>query len=358
METNFGTYEEMNFNNTPFTGSIIRLTPDKKYASVIDFIGIVSDVAKPRNVWASIKKQIQTISAKISGHNSKMLCTYHFPGKRQHDTPVITAQGIIELLYLIPGRKAQSFRRYCGEILIRFMGGDQTLIDEINLNTVKATQPGTPQSFFNESVNSLPMVSQHLKQYTSKLEVNLYFRIRQREETEKDLEISRKRHLLQVDIDEHEIQILAKRAIIDILQLEAVKDDISYRPKRNELMPKITIVTKNEVFPLGSKTTKYQEMPFLILRCQHRAMDKAISKLAQTFPNMKIILDRIYHPNPIVFFSRFQESIPIERCGNHFNIIGKGSLDEKTDKIKTIYEKLTKFNIGKQYITLTSNFII
>jgi Protein of unknown function (DUF3627) len=289
-----------------------------------------------------LKHRLQELSAENAATDIPMLSRFKFTGKSQNLTPVVTAQGIVELLYLIPGRKAQSFRRYCGEILIRFMGGDQTLIDEINVNAVIANVEGTAQSFFYECVKSIPTESRQtfdLKHYAAKLELDFLFKEKEVELHSKELELrtkemdlclrtDRKRHLLKVEIDEHEILILAKRAKIDILQLEAVKQDISYRPQRNELLPKITILVKNETLPPGSQTKKYEKMPFLILRCQERTMDKTMAKATQKFPNMKIILDRIYH----------------------FNIIGNESVDEKTERIKAIYDKLTQFNIGHQSI--------
>jgi hypothetical protein len=130
-------------------------------------------------------------------------------------------------------------------------------MDEININAVKANEDGTPQSIFREAVKLIPRRETFdLKQYAAKLQLKLLFRKRKREEDEKALElhakkqeleitISRKRHLLKVEVDEHEVLNLAKRAKITILQLEAVKEHISYPPQRSELTPKVTILLKN-----------------------------------------------------------------------------------------------------------------
>jgi hypothetical protein len=52
----------------------------------------------------------------------KMVSSHQFIGEGQKPTPVVTARGITELLNLIPGEKVKPFRRYCGEIIVRYMG--------------------------------------------------------------------------------------------------------------------------------------------------------------------------------------------------------------------------------------------
>jgi hypothetical protein len=52
----------------------------------------------------------------------------------QRPTPTLMVQSIIELLWVFPSRWTQMFRKYCGSMVVRCLGSDQALIDEIFLN--------------------------------------------------------------------------------------------------------------------------------------------------------------------------------------------------------------------------------
>lgn len=57
-----------------------------------------------------------------------------FPGERQRPTPVTDARGMVMIINLLPGHRAAQFRLSTAEILVRYLGGDKTLIAEINGN--------------------------------------------------------------------------------------------------------------------------------------------------------------------------------------------------------------------------------
>ena len=59
------------------------------------------------------------------------LLTFKFPGERQQATPVDQIRGIVEMLFLVPGRRAAAFRRQVALVFVRYVGGDLRLLDEV-----------------------------------------------------------------------------------------------------------------------------------------------------------------------------------------------------------------------------------
>lgn len=48
---------------------------------------------------------------------------YKFAGRRQRDTPITDIKGIVELVFLLPGRHAARVRRQAAELLCRHLSG-------------------------------------------------------------------------------------------------------------------------------------------------------------------------------------------------------------------------------------------
>jgi hypothetical protein len=53
--------ETINFQNTPFWDRVIRVTPDKKYASALDVISAVSTATNRRAVW---KRKLEKLTVR------------------------------------------------------------------------------------------------------------------------------------------------------------------------------------------------------------------------------------------------------------------------------------------------------
>lgn len=121
----------------------IRITPDNK-VSVYDFIKLVcgqrDDVA--RKTWSRILE-------KYKGEIEAFCHYYKFGSKKE--TPVISAQGLVKLLMWLPGETAKLFRSACAEILVRYLGGDVTLIDEIQaIDQFHTENPENPAAIFRK----------------------------------------------------------------------------------------------------------------------------------------------------------------------------------------------------------------
>jgi Protein of unknown function (DUF3627) len=306
--------EKFNFENTPFAGSIIRITQDGKYASVIDFIGIVSESIEARSVWKNIKKRFYEMAETPAFQDQPVIISHQFIGERQRPTPAVTARGIIELLFMIPGRKAFEFRRQCCEIMIRYMGGDESLIAEIYINRTMAENGGqTSNAFFQSNItpNNLPSKEEtELKLYAAKLEL--------------------------------ELQYLAKKMDLHKQHFSDVKDHVSYPPARKQLIPEITILAKNEELPPQGDYKKHQKMDFYIIRSQRKETPIAVNRFKRKYPHSEVI-DKIYHSNPTSFFNGCQEHNLIKRYRNHFSIVGKQS-EDKVNQIKGICDKMMAIN--------------
>ena len=67
----------------------------------------------------------------INTHSGPNWPLLKFPGRRQRDTPVTDAKGIVEIIMLLPGRQAARLRRQAAELLVRYLGGDLGIIDEV-----------------------------------------------------------------------------------------------------------------------------------------------------------------------------------------------------------------------------------
>ena len=79
--------------------------------------------------------------------------------KGQRASPVTDARGIVEIIMLLGGRQAARVRRQAAELLVRYLGGDLSLVDEVcrirGLQEEMAAQaPDNPRRIFGEAVEA------------------------------------------------------------------------------------------------------------------------------------------------------------------------------------------------------------
>ena len=67
---------------------------------------------------------------------------------RGSPTPVTTASGIARIIMLLPGKAAAGLRETAADLLVRYLGGDTTLIEEIYEN--RQIQERLPTCMFGE----------------------------------------------------------------------------------------------------------------------------------------------------------------------------------------------------------------
>ena len=80
-------------------------------------------------------------------------------GRGQKDTPVTDARGIVDIIMLLPGKAAASVRRQASDVLVRYLGGDPTLVQEIAANRftqeeLSETDPNNSLRFFGQTIES------------------------------------------------------------------------------------------------------------------------------------------------------------------------------------------------------------
>ena len=75
------------------------------------------------------------------------------------ETPAVDAKGVVQVLMALPGPAAVQFRLKAADVLVRYLGGDLTLMGEVQRNrlaqeTLAAEQPEHPARLFGEAVES------------------------------------------------------------------------------------------------------------------------------------------------------------------------------------------------------------
>ena len=87
---------------------------------------------------------------------------YRFRGRGQRLTPVMAdTRSIVELILALPGRHAARVRRQAAKLLVRYLGGDLSLVDEVcalrGLQEELAVRaPEDPARAFGEAVEAAP----------------------------------------------------------------------------------------------------------------------------------------------------------------------------------------------------------
>ena len=71
-------------------------------------------------------------------------CTQLRINEKGKETPVANARTLIEIVWLLPGKKAHTFRRQSSEKVCQLLGGDLSLVSEIEARhaTLQSTEQG------------------------------------------------------------------------------------------------------------------------------------------------------------------------------------------------------------------------
>jgi hypothetical protein len=132
----------------------IRMTPEK-LPSLVD-VGVVLTGKDARHTCRDVQSVLQKypeVAQKVDH--------FHFGGQGQRNTPVPKdLAALIEIIFLLPGRAAAQVRRAAAQVFVRYLGGDLTLIGEVeHLNHVQAflreNAPEHPMRAFGEAVEGI-----------------------------------------------------------------------------------------------------------------------------------------------------------------------------------------------------------
>ncbi len=147
----------LTFEDGTFAGQTIRVTEDG-YASIYDIMRVAGVGRDPFHAWNDLKDKLRPASvtsgtSKTPGPTVKY---YKFTGRGQRDTPVINGAGLVRLLMLLPGPKARQFVAESAETLVRFIGGDESLVAEIHRNReIAQGNSNSVQSFMRSNISTV-----------------------------------------------------------------------------------------------------------------------------------------------------------------------------------------------------------
>lgn len=128
----------------------IRITAENPpRASLLDVIAVVSETAT--------NNHSKYLTALIKNHPDIVdyVGYYKFPGQGQRPTAVTDAKGLVHILLLLPGRNAARFRCFAADTIVRVLGGDMSIAEELRANREAAeTDPEGAQAFFSQHHSS------------------------------------------------------------------------------------------------------------------------------------------------------------------------------------------------------------
>ena len=93
--------------------------------SVVDVAAVIT--GKDHNAAA---QDLRRMSEKYPEVNAKCI-DFKFPGQGQRKTRITDARGMVSVIMLLPGRHAARVRRQAADLLVRYLGGDLALVDEV-----------------------------------------------------------------------------------------------------------------------------------------------------------------------------------------------------------------------------------
>ena len=100
----------------------VRWDAESRRGSVLDVIRLVTGAGNPSDAFAAIRNNHPEFLDGIDEFN--------FPG-RGRPTPVAPLKTLVEVAWLLPGKRAAEFRRVGAATMCRVLGGDLSLVDEI-----------------------------------------------------------------------------------------------------------------------------------------------------------------------------------------------------------------------------------
>jgi hypothetical protein len=115
------TLDEISSMNPMLVNAKIRIDRDTQQASVIDVIKLISGRSTKRASEAIIN---------LSDKLSESIDHLRIDGTGKL-TPVCDAKTMVEIIWELPGKAAKAFRRQCAHYIVRILGGDASLVEEM-----------------------------------------------------------------------------------------------------------------------------------------------------------------------------------------------------------------------------------
>ena len=84
-------------------------------------------------------------------------CSYFkFSGRGQRETPVADARTVVEIIMVLPGRAAARVRKAAADVMVRYLGGEPGLVEEVAANRLRQEDldADDPARLFGQTVES------------------------------------------------------------------------------------------------------------------------------------------------------------------------------------------------------------
>ena len=131
-------------------GRIRKTSETPPRVSVYDVIGAITCKNGDDSGKAYRRLMEQFPEVRTAGPDIK------FAGQGQRETPVADAREITEIIMLLSGRGAAQFRKKVAGVVVRYIGGDPTIVEEIAANRLaqESLPEDRPMRLFGETVES------------------------------------------------------------------------------------------------------------------------------------------------------------------------------------------------------------
>ena len=109
---------------------IRKTAEDPPRVSVLDVVAAVTGLGSSNSstVYNRLREQLPEVGTACAD--------FKFPERGRRCTPITCAKGAVTIVMLLPGRAAAHVRKQDASTLVRYLGGDLSMVDEIARNHI------------------------------------------------------------------------------------------------------------------------------------------------------------------------------------------------------------------------------
>ena len=136
LDKNLNTIISIDFETTEESSFNVRVNSDDQI-SILDVVEHITkqDRNNCRRTWLDYQKANPELTQNTSYFEvARQISYFKFKGRGSRDTPVTDVSTILTIIMNLPGKMAQGYRRKFSTILVRVLGGDETLHEQIEAN--------------------------------------------------------------------------------------------------------------------------------------------------------------------------------------------------------------------------------
>ena len=129
---------------------IRKTAEDRPRVAVYDVLQVVTGCSA--NNCSNVYQRLSQSSEGLTGCSS-----FRFPGRGQwKETPVAEVRTIVEIIRVLPGRAAARVRKAAADVMVRYLGGDPSLVQEVAANRLRQEDmdEDDPARIFGQTVES------------------------------------------------------------------------------------------------------------------------------------------------------------------------------------------------------------